>query len=706
MVLLAGILIMLAQSGMAQKIKYPRTRKCDSVDVYYGVKVADPYRWLEDDHSEETTDWVQRQNEVTFGYLDKITYRKQLKERLTALWNFERSRTPFTEGPWLLYFRNDGLQNQSVLYIREGETGEERLLLDPNQMSADGTVALDNIYCSNDSKYMAYTVSASGSDWKSIYVMDLKSGKNLQDRIEWVKFSGVAWYKDGFYYSRYDATETENKLKGKNQYHKVYYHKLGTTQDKDVLVFDDQTKPLRNFSAQVTQDESLLLIYESEGTYGNALYCSVPGTEGLNFTRVFEGFDNDYRVIDNTGGKLLILTDRNAKRKQLVLVDPAMPAPEHWKVIIPEKEDVLQGVTQAGGMLIARYMKDAYTRAAMYDYEGVLIREIELPGIGTVGGFSGEKDENTAYYSFTSFTQPATVYRYDIENNKRSVWFSPELKFDPAQFEVKQIFYASKDGTKVPMFIVHKKGLNLNGNNPCMLYGYGGFNISLTPSFSVSRIPFLEQGGVYAVANIRGGGEYGEAWHKAGTKLQKQNVFDDFIAAAEYLIAEKYTRPEKLAISGGSNGGLLVGACMTQRPELFRVALPAVGVMDMLRFHKFTIGWAWTGDYGSSEDSLQFHYLYGYSPLHNIRSGVNYPATLVTTADHDDRVVPAHSFKFIATLQEKHSGNNPMLIRIDTKAGHGAGKPLVKQIEEAADVWSFVFHNLGVPYKSAGNPKP
>lgn len=679
-----------------EKINYPETRKTDTIDVYFGTQVADPYRWLEDDNSEETAAWVKAQNDVTNAYLAKIPFRDQVRERLTSMWNYPRYGVPFKKGGKYFFFKNDGIQNQSVLYIQDSLQAEPRVFLDPNKLSEDGTTALGTYSVSKDGKYFAYAISKAGSDWNEIYVMETETGKQLADKLEWVKFSGISWRENGFYYSRYDKPAGGGVLSSKNEYMKVYYHVVGDPQEKDVLVYENRNYPLRNYGITATEDGRYLVLGESESTSGNSLYIKDLENPQAGFVKIAEGFRFDYSYISNQDGKFLILTNADAPKYRLIEVDLSSPAPENHRIIIPEREEVLVSAEVAGGRIVCEYMKDATNRLYVYTTEGSFVHEVNLPGPGTIAGFEGKKDENEAFFAFTSFTYPSTVFVYDILNNTSKVFFDSELDFDPAKYESKQVFYTSKDGTKVPMFIVHKAGLNLDGNNPVYLYGYGGFNVSLTPVFSVSRLLFIEQGGVFAMPNLRGGGEYGEAWHRAGTKLQKQNVFDDFIAAAEFLIAEKYTQPEKIAIAGGSNGGLLVGACMTQRPDLFAVALPAVGVMDMLRFHKFTIGWAWTEDYGSSEDSVQFQYLLGYSPLHNLKPGTCYPATLVTTADHDDRVVPAHSFKFAATLQEHQSCNNPALIRIETNAGHGAGKPVSKMIDEATDIWSFTMYNLGM----------
>ncbi|MCD4747673.1 MAG: prolyl oligopeptidase family serine peptidase [Bacteroidales bacterium] len=692
------LLIAFIGSACTEKkgINYPVTNKVDHVDDYFGTKVADPYRWLEDDNSEETAEWVKAENAITDAYLAEIPFRENINKRLTEIWDYPKYGVPFKNGKHYFFFKNDGMQNQSVLYIQADLESEPEVFLDPNKLSEDGTVALSSVAISKDGKYLAYSIAKAGSDWNEIYVMEVENKKKLNDEIKWVKFSNIAWKDEGFYYSRYDEPKQGDKLSGKNEFHKIYYHKLSSAQKNDKLIFENKDYPLRNYVAITTEDEKYLFIIESESTSGNSLYFTDLSTKGHKFKQLAKGFDYEYNLIDNIGKKFLILTNHNASKNQLVLIDPVKPTETEWKVIIPEKEEVLQSVSLTGNRIVAEYIKDAASKAYIYDMTGKYIDELELPCLGTLAGFNSKKNENIAFYSFTSFTFPNTVYKYDINTNKSEIYTKPEIDFNTDNYITRQVFYESKDGTKVPMFIVHKKDIEMNGNNPTYLYGYGGFNINLTPYFSISRLIFLENGGVFALPNIRGGGEYGEDWHKAGTKLQKQNVFDDFIAAAEYLINEKYTSTEKLAISGASNGGLLVGACMTQRPELFRVALPAVGVMDMLRFHKFTIGWAWTTDYGSSEDSTEFNYLLGYSPLHNLKQGVDYPATLITTADHDDRVVPAHSFKFAATLQEKNKGNNPVLIRIETKAGHGRGKPTSKLIEEYTDIWAFTFYNLGM----------
>ncbi len=684
-----------------EKIKYPVAKKTDSVDVYFGKKVNDPYRWLEDDNSEETALWVTEENTVTNAYLDKIPFRPALEKRLTEIWNYPKYGVPFNKGDYYFFFKNNGVQNQSVMYIQNGLDGDPEVLLDPNTLSEDGTVALSSLGISKDGSYLAYGISRGGSDWNEIYVMNIATREILEDHINWVKFSGISWKGDGFFYSSYDEPKEGDELSGQNQFHKVYFHQLGKSQKDDLLIFEDNDNPLRNFYAYLTEDEKFLIIGETESTSGNALYAAkLNKLTDIKFTKIAEGFDYDYNVVDNIGDELLLITNHKAPNKKLILTQYNNSDPTKWNILIPESENVLEGASLVGELLFTQYLKDASSKAYFYNIDGSFVRELELPAIGTLSGFNGEKNKNTAFYGFTSFTFPSSVYKFDVANGKSALMHSSEVDFDPEKYITNQIFYESKDGTKVPMFIIHKKGLKMDGNNPTMLYAYGGFNISLTPSFSISRSAFIEQGGIYVMANLRGGGEYGEEWHEAGTKLQKQNVFDDFIYAAKYLIKNKYTSSEKLAIIGGSNGGLLVGACMTQQPELFKVAIPIVGVMDMLRYHNFTIGWAWASDYGRSDDDEEmFKYLLGYSPLHNIKKGVNYPATLAITADHDDRVVPAHTFKFMATLQENNGGKNPVLVRIETKAGHGAGKPTTKQISEAADMYSFIMYNLGMKPK-------
>jgi prolyl oligopeptidase len=683
----------------APKLAYPATAKNPVADTYHGTEVIDPYRWLEDDNAPATWDWVKAQNTVTFGHLDSLPERSSISNRLTQLWNFERWSTPSHHGNRFFVSRNNGLQNQSVVFSMDSLEGELRELLDPNRLSSDGTVALSGTDLSDDGKLLAYGLSRSGSDWQEWRVRSVDSSKDLPDIVQWVKFSSASWNKDGsgFYYSRYDAPKPGEALTGANYFHKLYFHRLGTPQSSDVLVFDRTDKKEWNFYGGVSDDGQYLIITASEGTdpRNRVLYKDLSKT-GSPVVELLMDFDADYSFIDNDGSMFWFRTDLNAPRSRVIGIDVTRPDRANWKEIIPQSEDTLTAVSAVGDRFLCHYLKDARSVVKVFTLDGRFERDVDLPGIGSAGGFSGKRSDKETFYSFTSFTTPGTVYRYDVASGTSSIWRAPKVTFDSAAYETRQVFYPSKDGTKVPMFITHKKGMKLDGKNPTYLYGYGGFNISLTPTFSVPIAAWLEMGGVYAMPNLRGGGEYGEAWHKAGTKLQKQNVFDDFIGAAEWLIAHQYTAPERLAIGGGSNGGLLVGACMTQRPELFAAALPAVGVMDMLRFHKFTIGWAWTSDYGSSDNPEEFKALYAYSPYHNLKPGTRYPSTMVTTADHDDRVVPAHSFKFAARLQECHAGPNPVLIRIDVKAGHGAGKPTSKQIAEAADRWAFLVRELGM----------
>jgi len=680
------------------QLPYPKTAKTEQADTYHGTVVHDPYRWLEQDTAAAVKQWVQGQNAVTFGYLDRIPFRNAVLERLTKLYNYPKQSAPFRAGKNWFFYKNDGLQNQSVLYIRRGSLdAEPKVFLDPNTFSADGTTSLAGLAFDKQGKYAAYSVSKAGSDWREIFVVDVRTGKRLADRIEWAKFTGVSWYGNGFYYSGYDAPkDTASKLSTSNAYHKVYYHILGTPQAKDMLVYQDKEHPQRLFGVGLTEDQRFIQLSASQrGSNGNALYYR-DLRKRTPFLPILETFDDDISIVDNVGDKLLLSTNRSAPNGRVVLFDPARPAEKHWTDVLPERPEVLNAVSVVGGKLIAVYTKDVSHRVYVYDLKGKLENEIPLSSYGTVGGFGGERGDAFTFYTLTSFTSPASVYRYDFASRTSSLYQRTEIDFDPEKYETKQVFYPGKDGTKIPMFIVHKKGLVLDGTNPTLLYGYGGFNVSLMPSFSAIRLAWLEQGGVYAQANLRGGGEYGEQWHQAGMKLNKQNVFDDFIAAGEYLVKERYTSPSRLAVQGGSNGGLLVGAVTNQRPDLFKVALPAVGVMDMLRYHTFTIGWAWVNDYGSSDDSAHFTNLLKYSPVHNIREGVEYPAVLVTTADHDDRVVPAHSFKYISTLQEKYKGPNPVLIRIETSAGHGAGKPTSKILEEWSDIYSFTWWNMGL----------
>lgn len=678
------------------KLDYPETKKVDQVDTYFGVDIEDPYRWLEDDRSEETENWVQAQNEVTYNYLANIPYREKIKNRLEELWNFETMQSPKKVGETYFFFKNDGLQNQDVLYIKEGDK-EAEVLIDPNTFSEDGTVAMSsNIVISKDAKYIAYQLSRGGSDWHEIHVFDIEARKDIKDIIRWVKFSQIAWYKDGFFYSRYPAPEEGNELSGKNQYHKVCYHKLGTTPEKDQVIFENQDAPLRLYSAEVSSDEKYLFIYETESTNGNNLYVQNLNKKEDGFIKLTTGFNYDYKVLDQVGDNLIVLTNFKSPKYKLVRINVNSLNVGNWIDLIPEKNYVLKECVLSGDKIIASYMVDAKSKLEVYSQKGKYLYDIALPSIGSVSQIKGSKKSIELFYTFKSFTVAPTVYEYSVDNNTNEVYFAPKIDFDASKYETKQVFYQSKDGIKIPMFIVHKKGLDLNGKNPTLLTAYGGFNISNLPSFKVQRLIWLENNGVFALANIRGGGEYGENWHLAGIRLNKQNVFDDFIKASEYLIDQKYTSPDKLTIRGGSNGGLLIGAVINQRPDLYAVAFPEVGVMDMLRFQNFTIGWAWVDEYGSSDDSIHFENLYNYSPLHNIQSGLDYPAVMVITADHDDRVVPAHSFKYIATLQDKYSGRNPVLIRIQTNAGHGAGKSTSVSINEAADKWSFAFENMSI----------
>ncbi|HYE74715.1 MAG TPA: prolyl oligopeptidase family serine peptidase [Blastocatellia bacterium] len=681
------------------KLAYPVAKKVDQIDNYHGTKVADPYRWLEDPDSAETRAWVEAQNKVTFAYLAEISARKQIKQRLTKLWNYEKYGVPFKEGERYFYYKNNGLQNQSVLYTFKSLKDSPRVLLDPNTLSKDGTVAVSDVAVSRDGKMLAYGLSASGSDWQEWRVRNVDTGKDLSDVVKWVKFSSAAWdaNNQGFFYSRYDEPNEKTKHEDVNYYQKLYYHRIGTPQSEDTLIYERRDHKEWGFSGGTTNDGRYLIVTVWEGTDPkNRLFYKDLKEKEAKVVELISEKDAAFNFIDNDGPVFWIHTDLNAPRGRVIAIDTHNPARTNWKEIIPEAKETLGGVSLVGDHFIASYLQDAYTRMKLFSTDGKFVREVELPGIGTAAGFGGKRTDKETFYSFTSFTTPTTIYRYDIANGKSSVYRQPKVDFNPNDYETRQVFYNSKDGTRVPMFITHKKGIKLDGNNPTLLYAYGGFNISLTPAFSVSNLVWMEMGGVYAVPNLRGGGEYGEEWHQAGTKLRKQNVFDDFIASAKWLIANKYTSSSKLAISGGSNGGLLVGACMTQRPELFGAALPAVGVMDMLRFHKFTIGWAWTSDYGSPDNPEEFKALYAYSPLHNLKPGTAYPPTLITTADHDDRVVPAHSFKFAAALQAAQAGGAPVLIRIETKAGHGAGKPTTKIIEEAADKIAFLTRVLKI----------
>ncbi|MCS4237297.1 prolyl oligopeptidase [Myroides gitamensis] len=694
--LVATLIISCKNEGAKEQvadIQYPETKKGDVVDTYFEVEVADPYRWLEDDRSEETAAWVKAQNEVTNGYLAQIPFRDQLKKQMEEAWNYEKIGAPFKEGKYTYFFKNDGLQNQSILY-RKDEAGKEEVFLDPNKFSTDGTTSLGSIDFSEDGSKAAYAISEGGSDWRKVIVIDTETKEVIGDTLVDVKFSGVSWFKnEGFYYSSYDKPEG-SELSAKTDQHKLYYHKLGTAQKEDALIFGKDQKR-RYVGGYVTGDNQYLVITAANSTYGNELYIKDLTKANSPIVTLVNNFDSSSSVLDSKDGKLYIETDFNAPNSRVVTVDATKPQQANWADFIAETENVLSP-TKGGGYIFASYLKDAVSMVKQYDYTGKEIRTIELPGIGTASGFGGKKEDTTLYYSFTNYITPGTIYALDVKDGASKVYEQPKVKFDSSQYESKQVFYASKDGTKVPMIITYKKGIELNGKNPTMLYAYGGFNISLTPSFSIANAIWLENGGVYAVPNLRGGGEYGKAWHVAGTKMQKQNVFDDFIAAAQYLIDNKYTSSDFLAIKGGSNGGLLVGATMTQRPDLMKVALPAVGVLDMLRYHTFTAGAGWAYDYGTAEDSKEmFEYLKGYSPLHNVKAEA-YPATMVTTGDHDDRVVPAHSFKFAAELQAKNNGHNPMLIRIETNAGHGAGKSIAQQIQEHVDLQAFTLYSMGV----------
>ena len=681
----------------ASKITYPITKKDNVVDTYFGVSVKEPYRWLENDTSAVTADWVKAQNKVTKDYLGQIPFRNELKKRLTAIMNYPKYGSPFKKNGQYFFFKNNGLQNQSVLYRQATLTSQPEVLLDPNTLSTDGTVALSSIAFSKDGKYLGYAIARSGSDWNEIFVLNVETRQLLSDHIKWSKSSEISWEGNGFYYSAYDTPEAGKEYSNKNEFEKVFYHTVGQSQSEDKLIYEDKLHALRECYGSVNGDEKFMFISITETTTGNSLLMKDLTNPAASFVELAPGFANDYSVIDHVNGKIYILTNWKAPKYRLMEIDPAQPARENWKEVIPETENVLENATIIGGKIIAEYMKDATNHLYGFDLNGRKLYEIQLPTLGSVTGLSGDKDDNEAFYIFTSYTFPPTIYRFDADKNKSDIFHKTEVAFKSDDYTSEQVFYTSKDGTKIPMSITYKKGMKKNGKNPLLLYGYGGFNISLNPTFNAVRIPFLENGGIYVVANLRGGGEYGEAWHMAGTKMQKQNVFDDFIAAAEYLIANGYTSSKKLAIDGGSNGGLLVGTCMTQRPDLYAVAIPEVGVLDMLRYNQFTIGWSWASDYGTSQDSKEmFEYLKGYSPLHNIKAGTKYPATMVMTGDHDDRVVPAHSFKFAATLQADNAGSKPTLIRIDSKAGHGAGKPVGKVIEAQTDMWSFVMFNLGM----------
>jgi prolyl oligopeptidase len=688
-------------SASDDQVEYPATRRGEVVDDYHGTKVADPYRWLEDDvrQSAEVAAWVEAQNKITFAHLEAIPQRERIQNRLTELWNYEKFSTPSKVGRRYFFFKNDGLQNQDVLYVQPSLEAEPRMLLDPNAWSKDGTVALAGLSVSDDARWLAYGVAQAGSDWKTWRVLDIDSGKELADELKWVKFSGASWTNDnrGFFYSRYDEPKEGDQFQSLNLNQKLFYHRIGTPQDDDVLVYERPDHPEWGFNTDVTEDGRYLVISAWKGTDDKYLVFYKDLTEPYGLPRQLIGdFKNEYIFIGNDATRFYFRTDVDAPRKRVISFDLRKPEPEHWQEIIPQAEETLVSTQIVANMLVASYLKDARSQYKMYSLAGKFVREVDFPTIGTASGFGGRRTDTETFYSFSSFATPPSIYRYDMITGESTLLRRSGAKVDPEEYEVKQVFYTSKDGTRVPMFVAHKKGIELDGTNPTLLYGYGGFNIPLTPSFSISRLAWMEMGGVFAVANLRGGGEYGEAWHRAGTKLDKQNVFDDFIAAAQWLIDNHYTQPEKLAIQGGSNGGLLVGAAMTQRPDLFGACLPAVGVMDMLRFHKFTAGRFWVDDYGSADDPEEFQALYAYSPYHNLEPGTCYPPTLVTTADTDDRVVPGHSFKFAAALQHAQSCDNPVLIRIETRAGHGAGKPTSKLIEEVADQWAFLVKHLGV----------
>lgn len=694
--LTAGLALTLRAADHA-KLTYPVAKTVNQVDDYHGTKIADPYRWLEDPDTPDSRAWIDAENKLTFGYLEQIPERQAIKKRLTELWNFERFSTPGLQSGRYFFSRNSGLQNQNVVYWLNKIDGEPKQLLDPNTLSTDGTVALSGDAVSNDGKLFAYSLSASGSDWQELHVRDVDSAKDLPDVIKWVKFSGIAWTHndDGFFYSRYDEPKSGAELRQANYFQKLYFHKLGTPQSEDVLIYERPDAKEMGFGGSVTDDGKYLVIQVWQGTDPkNRFYYKDLSQKDAPVVKLLDQFDASYRFIDNDGPVFFFLTDKDSPRNRVIAIDTRQPDSRNWKTIVPESKDMLESATLVNDKFVLRYLHDAQSLVRVHDLSGKFLRNVDLPGIGTADGFNGKRTDKETFYSFSSFTTPTTIYRYDMASGTSTIFRKPKVAFNPDDYETKQVFYTSKDGTKAPLFITFKKGTKLDGQNPTLLYGYGGFNVNITPGFSVSRLVWMEMGGIYAQAVLHGGGEYGEEWHLAGAKLHKQNVFDDFIAAAEYLINNKYTSTPKLAIQGGSNGGLLVGACVTQRPDLFGVALPAVGVMDMLRFHKFTIGWAWTSDYGSADDPEQFKVIYKYSPLQNLKPGTKYPATFITTADHDDRVVPAHSFKFAATMQADQAGDAPVLIRIETKAGHGAGKPVSKLIDEITDEWAFTVKNL------------
>ena len=698
--LFAAAMAMTATTAMAQKLKYPEAPHDNIVDTYFGEKVADPFRPLEDDNSEATAKWVKEENALTRSYLDKMPQRSQYLKRLKEVSNYEKVYTPFEKhGKWYVY-RNNGLQNQAVLYQMDKLGGEQRVFLDPNKLSTDGTVALKSISFSNDGKYLAYVISRNGSDWEEIYVKDVATGKLLDDHIVSAKFTGAAWQGDGFYYSAYDAPEQGHETSAKNSVQKVYYHKLGTPQSQDVLFYQNPAYPLRFYGVGVNKEETMMFLYESGMDQGLNLYVRDLRQPNSQFIQMTGDASKNYSPIETIGDSIYLFTNAGAENNRIMVADIHHPGYQDWKELVPQSHDVLDGVTFIGGdKMVLTYTKDNISEAFLYNINGQRLSEIKLPGVGSAS-FSGKRERPECFYSYTSYTVPNTIYQYDYKTGKSTVYSQPKVNFRTSDYTSEMQFYTSKDGTRIPIFLTYKKGLKRNGKTPVLMYGYGGFNVTYPPYFSAMRLPFLESGGIYAYVVLRGGGEYGEAWHLAGTKMQKQNVFDDFISAAEWLIKDNYTDKDHLAIMGGSNGGLLVGACMTQRPDLYKVCIPEVGVMDMLRYHKFTIGWNWAPDYGTADDSKEmFEYLKGYSPLHNIKKGVSYPATLVTTADHDDRVVPAHSFKFAATLQQDQAGSAPVLIRIDSKAGHGGGKPLSKQMEENADIYGFIMYQMGMKVK-------
>lgn len=699
-ILLRLLLVACIPFTLQAQLKYPATKKVEHTDEYQGTKVADPYRWLEDDNSEETKAWVQEQNKVTFDYLNKIPYRAQWRKRIEEVYNYAKYSAPFRNGEYYYFYKNDGLQNQSVLYRQKGLDGQPELVIDPNKLSATGTTVLTTFSLSRNGNYAAYGLSQGGSDWQTYYVRDMRTGKDLADSIKWVKVSSASWQGDGFYYSRYPEADKGKELSSKNENHQVFYHKAGTAQSEDKLVYEDKANPQRFHTASTSEDQRFTFLYISDrgkGFNGNAIWYKDAKSGDEQFKPLIKEVGKySYGIVDNIGDKFLVRTNNGAPNYRLVLIDPKNADESAWTTFLPEKEEPMQGAGTAGGKLFVNYLKDVTSRIQVYNLNGKMEQEVKLPGLGTAGGFGGWNDDKFVFYTYSSFNYPPTIFRYDIASGKTSVFRQPEINaFNPNDYETKQVFYPSKDGVKVPMFLVYKKGIKLNGKNPVILYGYGGFNISSLPGFSATLLPWLEQGGVYALANLRGGSEYGEKWHEAGMRLKKQTVFDDFIAAGEYLIQNNYTSKDYLSIRGGSNGGLLVGAVMNQRPDLFKVAIPQVGVMDMLRFHKFTIGWNWIAEYGSSDNAEDFKNLYGYSPLHNLKSGTKYPATMITTADHDDRVVPAHSFKYAATIQEMNKGENPVVIRIETNSGHGASNT-AKAIELTADVYSFIFYNMNL----------